>query len=159
MSSLKEEFEEKKNDLVEDIEETKDKIEETVKKGVTKTKRFFKRLFLFSFLGLVVAGGVYLFWCSMTYSTGTRTGYLIKISEKGYLMKTCEGQLNLGGFQESDQTSIVGNVWNFSLKEKSLYGRLEDLEGKKVTLRYKEINKSMPWQGDTNYFITEVMEK
>jgi hypothetical protein len=98
-------------------------------------------------------------WCNWTYSDGTRTGYLIKISEKGYVFKTYEGQLNLGGFQDSDQGNIVGNTWNFSLKDDALYKRLGELEGKKVSLSYKEINKSMPWQGDTNYFVYDVKKK
>ena len=170
MTSLKDEFDEKKKELADDIQEKtkeitddiiekKEEIQASVKSGVTKTKRFFKRVFLFSLLALVLAGVAYIWWCSWTYSSGTRTGYLIKISEKGYVFKTYEGQINLGGFQESDQTSIVGSIWEFSLDDEAIYKKLEDLEGKKVTLRYNEINRALPWQGDTNYYIQDVEVK
>ena len=170
MSSFKENFDEKKEELSKDIEEKKDSIKKEIEEtkesisstfdsGVKKTKKFFRKLFVFSLLGLIVAGGLYLAWANWTYSEGTRTGYLMKLSKKGYVFKTYEGQLNLGGFQESDNTSILGNVWSFSLKEEGLVKELEKMEGKKVLLRYKEINKSMPWQGDTNYYIYAIEEK
>jgi hypothetical protein len=159
MSSLKESFEDKKKDLSEDIQETKEAINKSVKKGVTITKRFFKRLLLVSFLGLLLFGTGYMVWANYTYSSGTRTGYLIKISKKGYVFKTYEGQLNLGGFQDSEQGNIVGNTWEFSLKRDDLYSTMQSLEGKQVQLFYREINKSMPWQGDTNYFVYKIEEK
>ena len=159
MSSLKEDFEDKKKELAEDIGETKEAISQSVQKGVKLTKRFFKRLFIFTFIGVLLAGAGYMFWANYTYSSGTRTGYLIKISKKGYLFKTYEGQLNLGGFQNSDQGSIVGNTWDFSLKKDELFQNMQDLEGKQVQLFYKEINKAMPWQGDTNYYVYKIVEK
>jgi len=159
MSSLKEEFEEKKNELSEDIQETKEAINAKVKSGVKMTKRFFRRLFIMVLIGLVVAGGGYMLWAGYTYSSGTRTGYLIKISKKGYVFKTYEGQLNLGGFQDSPQGNIVGNVWSFSLKEYELYHDLQNLEGKQVQLFYHEKNRALPWQGDTNYFVYKIVEK
>ncbi|MFT5167102.1 MAG: hypothetical protein ACI8P3_002339 [Saprospiraceae bacterium] len=159
MSSFKENFEEKKDALKEGYEETKENISESIESGVKKTKSFFKKVLIYSLIGLVVSGGVYLLWSNWTYSEGTRTGYLMKISTKGYVFKTHEGQLNLGGFQESDNTSIIGNIWDFSLTDEELLRNLEVLEGKKVMLRYKEINNSMPWQGDTNYYIYAVEER
>ena len=159
MSSFKEEFEEKKDKIAEEIKETKEEIGVAVEKGVKKTKSFVKKIFLFSFLIAIVAFGSYILYSNWTYSDGTRTGFLIKISEKGYVFKTYEGQLNLGGFQTGDDSSIVGNTWKFSLQDDALYKKLEQLQGKKVMLRYKEKNKAMPWQGETNYFVYDVEEK
>lgn len=170
MSSIKENFEEGKNKIVEEYAETKEKIStgigetkkqisDTVSSGVSKTKKLIKRLVLLAFLLGIFAAGAYLFYANWTYSNGTRTGYLVKISEKGYLFKTYEGQLNLGGFQANPDEVVIGNVWNFSLQDDVLYKQLQELEGNKVTLHYKEINKSMPWQGDTNYFIGKAEKK
>ncbi|MCB0653009.1 MAG: hypothetical protein KDC85_17155 [Saprospiraceae bacterium] len=159
MSSIKENFEEGKKKINDSIDEKTDQFKESVNKGMKKTKRFFRKLFIFLFLGLVVGGGLYMVYSNWTYSTGSRTGYLVKISKKGYVFKTYEGQLNLGGFKTDDETGVIGNIWEFSLKNRDLYEKMGTLEGKKVTLKYKEINKSMPWQGDTNYFITEVIEQ
>ncbi len=140
----------------ENMNEKKEDIGASLKSGVDKTKRFFKRLFRILLLLILLSGGAYLFWCNYTYSTGTRSGYLIKISEKGYVFKTCEGQLNLGGFGTNEESGIIGNTWEFSVKDDAIHEQMLNLEGKKVTLHYNEVNKALPWQGDTNYFIFKV---
>jgi len=145
MSTFKEEFNQKKEDMG-----------SSIKSGVQMTKRFLKRLLRLALILIVFGGGAYLFWCNYTYSSGTRSGYLVKISEKGYVFKTCEGQLNLGGIEGSTESGLVGNIWNFSVKDNAIHQKLLSIEGKKVTLHYNEINKSLPWQGDTNYFVTKV---
>ncbi len=97
---------------------------------------------------LLLAGAGYYFWRTYSYSMGSRTGYLVKLSEKGYLFKTCEGQLNLGGMQNG-----MLEIWEFSVRDKAIYEELEQLEGKKVRLEYEEVNDSFFWMGDSNYFI------
>jgi hypothetical protein len=140
----------------ENLNEKKEEINTSIKSGFEKTKHFFKRLFRFFLVLLIFGGGAYLFWCNYTYSTGTRTGNLIKVSKKGYFLKTCEGQLNLGGFEGSGESGIVGNIWNFSVTKEAVHEELMMMKGERVTLYYNEINKAMPWQGDTNYFIFKV---
>ena len=110
-------------------------------------------------IALVVAGGLYLGWSNWTYSEGSRTGYLMKLSRKGYVFKTYEGQLNLGGFQETETGGLAGTIWNFSLRDEALVRQMEELEGQKVQLRYQEINQAMPWQGDTNYFVYAIEKR
>ena len=144
------------SDFKENMNQKKDDMSASFKSGVASTKRFFKRLFRILIMLIIFGGGAYLFWCNYTYSSGTRTGFLIKISEKGYVFKTCEGQLNLGGVEATPESGITGNVWNFSIKSNAIHKDLQKFEGQKVTLHYSEINKAMPWQGDTNYFITKV---
>jgi len=150
---LSKNYEESKEKISKEISETKAEISETVSSGVKKTKSFFKKLFLFGLIGLVIAGGLYMLYANYTYSEGTRSGVLVKISKKGYFLKTYEGQLNLGGVSTGDDGGITGNIWDFSVTDDRIYNKLQELEGKKVTLHYDEINKAMPWQGDTNYFI------
>lgn len=151
-------FEEAADSLSKGYEEKKDAVSKSIDSGVKKTKSFLKKVLILSMVGLVLTVVGYLLWANWTYSEGTRTGYLMKLSKKGYVFKTYEGQLNLGGLQE-DNSSILGNVWSFSLDYDGLSHKLEDLEGKKVMLRYKEINKSMPWQGDSNYYVYAIEEK
>lgn len=134
----------------------KEAFSASMKSGVDSTKRFVKRMFRLLLLLLVLGAGTYFFWCNYTYSTGTRSGILIKVSKKGYVFKTCEGQLNLGGFDTNPDSGVSGNIWNFSIKNDAVHQELQKVEGKKVTLHYNEVNNSMPWQGDTNYFITKV---
>ena len=150
-------YEEKKAAVSKEISETKAEISESIDKGVKKTKSFLWKLMMFLLVAAVVSAIAYMLYASYTYSEGTRTGTLVKVSKKGMMLKTYEGQLNLGGFSTGDD-GIVGNIWNFSVKDDRVYQKLKTMEGKQVTLHYDEIIQAMPWQGDTNYFIEMVEE-
>lgn len=158
VDSLSKGYEEKKDAIGKSITETKESVSKSIDSGVKKTKSFFKKVLIFGVIASIVAGAVFMLWSNYTISDGSRTGYMVKLSKKGIIFKTHEGQLNLGGLQ-SDNSSILGNVWDFSLTDHDLVKKLEDLEGEKIILRYKEINRSMPWQGDTNYFVYDVVKK
>ncbi|MEL7221721.1 MAG: hypothetical protein AAGJ93_10405 [Bacteroidota bacterium] len=130
-------------------------FQQVVKEGAENVGRRIKRFFLYLFGILIVVGLLFVWISGWTYSEGTRAGDLIKISTKGVVFKTHEGQLNLGGF-ESSNDGVVGNIWNFSTTNNDVFDRLQELEGKKVKLHYRQRYKPMPWQGKTEYFIDEV---
>jgi hypothetical protein len=116
-----------------------------------------KSLFIKLLIGLVVVCALILWMSSWTYSEGTRAGQLIKLSEKGVVFKTYEGELNLGGLRTGNTNDgLEGNLWQFSVLDESVISDLIKAEGKRVKLGYKERYKAMPWQGETNYFITNV---
>lgn len=97
--------------------------------------------------------------CNYTFSEGSRSGYLIKMSKKGFVFKTFEGQINMGGVKTGELDAIVSNqIFEFSVlkKHQSVYADLERWQGKYVKIFYKEILWNMPWQGDTKYFIHKV---
>ncbi len=124
--------------------------------GWNKVASFIKRfLAVITILAILSTAG-YLWVCNWTYSDGTRAGTLIKISRKGVVFKTYEGQLNLGGIQADDQSGLMGNIWNFSVWDNDIYQELQQFEGKQVKLHYHQKYKAMPWQGDTDYFIQRV---
>ena len=129
---------------------------QVVKDGLKKIGEMVKRFFLI-ILALLILGGIGFVWLSgWTYSEGTRAGYLIKISNKGVVFKTYEGQLNLGGFQSNEQSGVIGNIWDFSVTKSDVYEDMQKYEGKQVKLFYKQRYKPMPWQGKTEYFIYKV---
>ena len=100
---------------------------------------------------IIVALLYYLFIYFVTYSTGVRSGELIKISRKGILTKTYEGQINQG---------ISGaQIFTFSVeeKEKIVIEDLQKHQGRYVKLTYKERYATFFWLGDTKYFITKVV--
>lgn len=131
-------------------------FQQIVKEGAESIGQKIKRLFLMIF-GILVVGGLLFIWVAgWTFSEGTRAGELIKVSKKGVVFKTFEGQLNLGGFQSSDNAGIVGNIWEFSTTQPEVYTRLQELEGKKIKLHYRQRYKPMPWQGKTDYFVHKV---
>lgn len=115
-----------------------------------KLKKIFYRLLLV----IVISLGIAYWVCTWTFSEGTRSGYLIKISKKGVAFKTYEGELNLGGVNLSN--GLEGNIWSFTMFDDELVKKMKDLEGDKVKLFYKERYKTLPWQGDTNYIVTDI---
>ncbi|MGB0839956.1 MAG: hypothetical protein ACPGXL_07440 [Chitinophagales bacterium] len=145
--------------LKENLEDGKEQFQKSMESGISKTKRFLRKLLLLTFISAIIGIGIYMLYANWTYSVGTRAGVLVKISKKGMLLKTYEGQLNVGGFQVEGESGMVGNMWAFSVTDDAVFEKLSTLEGEKVTLTYQEIIRAMPWQGDTNYFITEVEKK
>lgn len=101
--------------------------------------------------GILFSAGYYVY---RTYvlSEGSRTGTLFKVSKKGIVFKTYEGQLHLAGSVMLTQQS----TWDFSAKDASVYAELQKNEGKVLTLYYKEVTDAFPWQGDTDYIVYRV---
>ena len=92
----------------------------------------------------------FLFVYYATYSKGYRSGELVKISNKGVLFKTWEGEISQGVSE--------AQIFQFSVEssEKEVIELLKDKQGQTVKLTYKERFATFPWLGDTKYFITEV---
>lgn len=92
------------------------------------------------------------------YSDGTKTGILTKITQKGLIFKTYEGQLNLGGMVSNGDGGMVANVFNFSIKDEAIFKQLSQSQDKRVKLKYNQyLNVPIP-VGDSNYIITEVIQ-
>jgi uncharacterized protein YxeA len=88
-----------------------------------------------------------------TFSEGVRSGELIKISKKGVLVKTWEGEISQG---------ISGaQIFTFSVekKNKQVIEDLKRYQGHYVKVDYIERYKTLFWLGDTQYFITKVTEE
>lgn len=107
---------------------------------------------------LLVAGGIYYYFG--TYSDGVRSGIVVKISHKGYLFKTWEGQLNLLTFGAVRSQNMVSESFDFSVAsdQQAVIKDLEavSLSGERVSLYYEERFAAFPWRGDTRYFIVRV---
>tara|TARA_R110002049_G_scaffold107950_4_gene255870 strand:- start:15958 stop:16341 length:384 start_codon:yes stop_codon:yes gene_type:complete len=110
-------------------------------------------------LGVLVSSAIiltilyYLFIYFVTYSTGVRSGELIKISRKGVLVKTWEGEISQG---------ISGaQIFTFSVEEKEeeVIKNLQKYQGRYVKLTYKERYATFFWLGDTKYFVTKVEQE
>jgi len=125
--------------------------------NVPKKNKFKKFLFIFS-LSLILIFFIYYLICGMAYSEGTRSGILTKVSKKGYIFKTYEGELNIGGFVDGNGTIMPNSIFKFSVTKEGVYKKLQDKEGKKVILHYKQVIKNFFWQGDTDYFIQDVTD-
>lgn len=117
-------------------------------------------------LGILLLG--WLAWNSYlifgSYSDGYRIGTVIKLSKKGYVFKTYEGQLNLEFFPAASQAAkpnnTQSNIWEFSVGEKSVADAIERANdhGKRVKLYYDEKYYRLPWVGETKYIVNKVEE-
>ena len=99
------------------------------------------------------------------YSEGTRTGVLQKLSHKGYVIKTWEGELQMRGIMtglDPNQMNMGGNIWPFSVGrgEEAVIQALQAAEAKgiRVTLHYTQYSKQFSWRGETVYFVDKVTE-
>ena len=115
----------------------------------------FRIILLMLLLFLVAA-----FWYISTgyFSSGERAGTVSKLSERGYVFKTYEGVLNEGGYSGETGT-LTPRYWDFSAIEDSVVVKLREAlsTGERVTLMYQEKFVKFPWNGDTKYFITNVI--
>jgi hypothetical protein len=85
-----------------------------------------------------------------TYSEGVRAGELIKLSHKGVVFKTWEGEISRG---------ITGShIFTFSVldSDQKVIDDLNDLQGQYVKVTYKERYKTFPWWGESKHFVVKV---
>ncbi|HLP52298.1 MAG TPA: hypothetical protein VK154_15520 [Chitinophagales bacterium] len=123
---------------------------------VTVRKSPVKKILGILLLVTVVVLAVLYFIFNFTYSEGNRAGVLIKFSKKGYIFKTYEGELNIGGMGNIPNTAQANQIWDFSVRNSAVADTLMILEGKKVSLHYKEVVKNLFWDGETKYFVDGV---
>ncbi len=108
-----------------------------------------KKILIYTVIFAIVSVTIYfLFLYYASYSQGYRAGELIKITRKGYVFKTWEGELSQGVSE--------AQLFRFSVTDDEIIEKLKNLQGQQVKLTYKERFKTMPWWGDTEYFIIDV---
>ena len=101
---------------------------------------------------LIVSLGIY--WkYSFTYSEGYRAGLLQKISYKGNIFKTYEGEMILSSIQSNTNVAIASEKFFFSVAEKAVALDLEKVQGQSVIVHYVEKNGTLPWKGESTYFV------
>ena len=112
---------------------------------------------LIAILGLLVLAGLIVSaytWIALSwsYSTGERAGLMQKISRKGWLCKTWEGELLL--------TSMPGAIpekFEFTVRDDELANQLVEHTGQRLVLTYAQ-HKGVPSScfGDTEYFVEKM---
>ncbi|MBV8706444.1 MAG: hypothetical protein JO182_25275 [Acidobacteriaceae bacterium] len=87
-----------------------------------------------------------------SYSTGERAGYVQKISKKGWLCKTWEGELAITAFP-----GTAPQIFSFSVRDDAVAEQIQRAAGQRVALTYEQ-HKGVPSScfGETQYFIRSV---
>jgi predicted secreted protein len=106
----------------------------------------------------VLIFGIYFYWkYFMNYSSGNRYGLLQKFSHKGNLFKTYEGELILSSVRSNANVALASEKFFFSVNDRRTAEKLMNLQGRNVTLHYKEKNGTLPWRGDSPYIVDSVV--
>jgi hypothetical protein len=89
---------------------------------------------------------------AVAYSSGQRTGYVQKLSRKGWICKTYEGELAM--------TPIPGTapqIFRFTVRDENVAHAIDEASGSQVVLDYDQ-HVGVPTNcfGETEYYVTSV---
>ncbi len=114
----------------------------------------FKKFMRWLVFVLLVVLGVFVFWkYYYTYSDGYRSGLLQKLSHKGNIFKTYEGELVQRSIVTTNNVGIASEKFFFSVASDSIAKAMMNLEGKYVRLHYQQKNGTLPWRGESEYIV------
>jgi hypothetical protein len=119
-------------------------------------KKKHRKLFVVLFAVLLIPAVIVALWVwvslGYTYSSGERAGYVQKISKKGWICKTWEGELAMANLPGS-----MSQIFTFTVRNDSIARVIEQNAGKQVSLSYDQ-HRGVPTTcfGETEYFVTGV---
>ena len=94
------------------------------------------------------------FWAALSwsFSSGERAGWVQKLSHKGWICKTWEGELSLISMPGASPEKFTFTIWNEDVAE-----RVNKVMGKRVALHYEE-KVGLPGScfGETRYYVTGI---
>lgn len=113
---------------------------------------------LLTYFGLLLIAGSALIalyiWAALhwTYSSGERAGYVQKLSHKGWVCKTYEGELILVSMPDTQAEKFF-----FTVRDHTVVKKINETVGQRVRLIYEE-HRGLPTTcfGETGYFVTDV---
>ncbi len=88
------------------------------------------------------------------YSEGERAGYMQKLSKRGWLCKTWEGEIAM-----VTMPGAIPEKFDFTVRDDALADKINQLAGKRVVLSYRQ-HKFIPSScfGETEYFVSDIRE-
>jgi hypothetical protein len=103
---------------------------------------------------MLLAGGWLWLTLTWSYSQGERAGYVQKLSKKGWLCKTWEGEIAM-----VTMPGAIPEKFNFTVRNEGVAQKINLLAGKRVVLDYQQ-HRYIPLScfGETEYFIEDVRE-
>ncbi len=102
---------------------------------------------------LVLSLAAYIFVVSSwNYSTGERAGWVQKLSKKGWLCKTWEGELSL-----VSMPGAAPDMFLFTVRDDAVAEKINQAMGKRVSLHYEEkVGLPTSCFGETRHYVTGV---
>lgn len=92
------------------------------------------------------------------YDDGVRAGTILRISKRGVIFKTYEGQISIEAFGGLKGVNPLAETFDFSVSREEVVKDLQAvaLTGERVNLHYIKRYVGFPWRGDTRYFAVKV---
>ena len=119
--------------------------------GAEIGKKVTKALLLLMVVLTILSTGYMMVVLNWSYSKGERIGYVQKFSEKGWLCKTWEGEL-----QMLPVPGALPEKFLFSVRNKGVISKINGSMGKKLSLSYEQ-HKGIPTTcfGESEYFAVD----
>ena len=104
---------------------------------------------------LLIVGGFGLYvWGALkvSYSSGERSGFVQKLSKKGWVCKTWEGEMAM-----VTMPGTAPEIFYFSVRRDDIANKINGTMGKRVAMSYEQ-HKGVPTKcfGETEYYVTDV---
>ena len=116
-----------------------------------RRRRRWPYLLLMLLLGFAAYTWFVLWW---SYSEGERVGILQKLSRKGYVCKTSEGELALYVI-----SGMAPQIWTFTVRDAEVARRLDAMLGERIRLHYTEhVGIPSSCFGDTHYYVDNALQ-
>ena len=113
---------------------------------------FLKITIVIVLMAVLGFGGWTWFTLTYNYSDGERAGYVQKLSRKGWICKTWEGELALVNLP-----GAMPEIFHFSVRDDGVAKRIQQSVGKRVALSYEQhIGIPTTCFGETEYFVVDI---
>lgn len=109
---------------------------------------------------LVLALAVFIFFrFFFVYSSGVNAGDINYFQREGLVFKTYEGKMIQTGFKSTadNATTLRSNEFKFSVTDKAVADSLMRCSGKTVELKWNRYFSTLPWRGNSQYVVTEIL--
>lgn len=117
----------------------------------------FRRTVFYILLLIVLLAAGFIYWnYYFIYSDGSRAGLLQKISRKGSVFKTFEGEMILSSVQSNNNVPLASEKFFFSVSDKRVADQLSSMQGEFIVVYYREMNSTLPWRGESTYIVDSV---
>jgi hypothetical protein len=119
-------------------------------------KKKHRKVFIILFSLILIPAVIVALWVwvslGYSYSSGERAGYVQKISKKGWICKTWEGELAMANLP-----GTMPQIFAFTVRNDSIAKLIEQNAGKQVSLTYDQ-HRGVPTTcfGETEYFVMGV---
>ena len=93
-------------------------------------------------------------WAALkfTYASGERSGFVQKLSKKGWVCKTWEGELAMANLP-----GAMPQIFEFTVRDDGVAAQITNTMGQRVALHYEQ-HRAIPVScfGETEYFISGI---